>query len=184
MKNLIAFVLLGSMLSPFVVNGQDEGETVYAKEITPEDTPEPIKEALQKDFPEAVKDIHYYMVPDKMVGSEWSEAMKQDMKTGDNDYYKVEMKGKGGGYVYGLYNQDGELEILKMEAYDFKIPEKITTHATTGKYEGYKIKSQRYSCYKVIDKRTNTEYVQLDIEKGNDSKTLIYTMTGDFVREK
>jgi len=182
MKTLTAFILLGLLYSPFIVKSQNE--KIYAKKISPNETPEAIKEALKKDFPDAIKDIQYYMVPKNMVDSEWGVAMKEEAKSGDKSYYTVEMKGEGGGFVYGLYNQDGELEVLKMEAHDFKLPAEIVTHATTGDYAGYKIQSQKYSCYKVVDKRTNTEYVQVETKKGNDTKVLYYTPAGEFIREK
>jgi hypothetical protein len=182
MKMLSAFILLGLLSSPFVTMSQDE--TLYAKQITPEETPEAIKEALKKDFPDAIKDIHYYMVPENMVDSEWGVAMQESAQKGEGGYYTVQMKGKGGGYVYGLYNSDGELEVMKMEANDFKLPEEITTHATTGEYEGYEIQSQKYKCYKVIDKRTNKEYVQVEVKKGDSEKTLYYSPEGEFIREK
>jgi hypothetical protein len=182
MKNLTAIVLLGLLCCPFVTKSQDE--KIYAKQITPAETPEAIKDALKKDFPDAIKDIHYYMVPDKMVNSEWGVAMSESVNAGDKEYYTVEMKGKGGGFVYGLYNKNGELEVMKMEAKDFKLPDAIVKHATSGDYQGYKIQSQKYSCYKVVDKRTNTEYVQVETKKGNDTKVLYYTPKGDFIREK
>lgn len=182
MKNVTAIVLLGLLCSPFVMKSQDE--KIYAKQITSDETPEAIKEALKKDFPDAIKDIQYYMVPDNMVSSEWGVAMSESVDTGEKEYYTVEMKGKGGGFVYGLYNRQGELEVMKMEAKDFKLPQEIVTHATTGQYKGYKIQSQKYSCYKVIDKRTNTEYVQVETKKGNDTKVLYYTPKGEFIREK
>jgi len=182
MKTLIAVILMALVYSPFVTKSQDE--RLYAKQISPSETPEAIKEALKKDFPDAIKDIHYYMVPGNMVNSEWGVAMNESMKKGDNDYYTVELKGEGGGFVYGLYNKDGELEVMKMEANNFDLPAEVTTHATSGKYEGYEIQSQKYKCYKVIDKRTNTEYVQVEIKKDNDVKVLYYTPKGEFIREK
>jgi hypothetical protein len=181
-KTLTAFILLGLVYSPIVTKSQDE--SIYAKEITPAEAPEAIKEALKKDFPDAIKDIQYYMVPENMVDSEWGVAMKEDMKGSDNDYYAVQLKGSGGGFVYGLYNKKGELEVLKMEANDFELPEKMVTHATTGDYEGYEIQSQKYKCYKVIDKRTNDEYVKLEVKKGDVTKELYYTPAGDFIHEK
>jgi hypothetical protein len=182
MKTLTAFFLLGMLCSPFVTMSQDE--RLYAKEISPDETPDAIKEALKKDFPNAIKDIQYYMVPDNMVNSEWGVAMNESVQKGNSDYYTVEMKGSGGGFVYGLYNKNGELEVMKMEANDFDLPKEIVTHATSGSYEGYEIQSQKYKCYKVVDKRTNTEYVQVEVKKDNDTKTLYYTPQGAFIREK
>jgi hypothetical protein len=182
MKKLTAFIVLALMYCPFVTQSQDE--TLYAKEITPAETPEAIKEALKKDFPDAIKDIHYYMVPENMLESEWGVAMKENMKTNNSNYYTVQLKGAGGGFVYGLYNADGELEVMKMEANDFELPEKMVAHATSGENEGYEIHSQKYKCYKVIDKRTNDEYVQLEVKKGDDIKTLYYSPAGDFIEEK
>lgn len=182
MKTLTTFILLGLLFSPFISKSQNE--KIYAKQITPGETPEPIKEALKKDFPDAVKDIQYYMVPENMVDSEWGVAMKESSKSGDKSYYTVEMKGKGGGFVYGLYNQDGELEVMKMEANDFELPKQVVTHATTGEYQGYKIQTKKYKCYKVIDQRTKDEYVQVETKKGNDTKTLYYSLAGDFIKEK
>lgn len=182
MKTLTAFILLGLLYSPFIAKSQDE--RIYAKQISPDETPPAVKEALKKDFPDAIKDIQYFMVPKNMVNSEWGVAMSESMKSGDKDYYTVEMKGEGGGFVYGLYNKDGELEVMKMEANDFALPKEIVTHATSGEYKGYKIQSQKYKCYKVIDKRTNTEYVQVETKKGDDTKTLYYTPKGEFIREK
>ena len=182
MKKLTAIILLGLVVGPFVAMSQDE--TIYAKRISPDETPEAIKDALKKDFPQAVEDIQYYMVPDNMVDSEWGVAMSEKVKKGEKDYYTVQLKGEGGGFVYGLYNKDGELEVLKMEAREFQLPDAIVTHATTGKYEGYEIQSQKYKAYKVIDKRTDKEYVQVEVKKGNKTKTLYYTPEGQFIREK
>jgi len=182
MKTLTAIILLGLFCSPFVTKGQDD--RLYSKKISPEETPPAIKEALKKDFPEAVKDIHYYMVPENIANSEWGTAMNESVKRGDSEYYEVEMKGSGGGFVYGLYNKNGELEVMKMEANEFDLPKEVVTHATSGKYEGYEIQSQKYKCYKVVDKRTNDEYVQVEVKKGNDTKTLYYTPKGEFIQEK
>ena len=110
--------------------------------------------------------------------------MKESVKKGEGEYYTVEMKGSGGGFVYGLYNSKGELEVMKMEANDFVLPKEIVTHATTGEYAGYQIQTQKYKCYKVIDKRTNDEYVQVEVKKGDDVKTLYYTPQGRFIHEK
>ncbi len=123
MKTLTAFILLGLLYSPFVTKSQDE--RLYAKKISPDETPEAIKEALKKDFPDAIKDIQYYMVPENMVDSEWGAAMNESVKRGDSEYYTVEMKGSGGGFVYGLYNKNGELEVMKMEANEFDLPKEI-----------------------------------------------------------
>ena len=182
MKTLSAFILLGLLYSPFVTNSQDD--RLYSKQISPDETPAAIKEALKKDFPEAIKDIQYYMAPENIATSEWGGAMNEGVKKGDDDYYTVEMKGSGGGFVYGLYNKNGELEVLKMEANEFDLPKEIITHATSGTYEGYEIQSQRYKCYKVVDKRTKTEYVEVEVMKDNDTKTLYYTPQGAFIREK
>ena len=182
MKTLSAFILLALLYSPFLTMSQDQ--EIYAKEISSEETPEAIKEALKKDFPDALKDIHYYMAPENILDSEWGGAMKEEMEHSDKDYYTVQLKGEGGGFVYGLYNKDGELEEMKMEANEFELPEKMVTHATSGKYEGYEIQSQKYKCYKVIDKQTKTEFVQLEVKKGNDTKVLYYHPDGEFIREK
>ena len=122
MKTLTAFLLMALVYSPFVTKSQDD--RLYSKQITPEETPPAIKEALKKDFPDAVKDIHYYMVPENMANSEWGAAINESVKRGDNEYYEVEMKGSGGGFVYGLYNKDGQLEIMKMEAMSSIFPRK------------------------------------------------------------
>src|SRR6187431_1458823 len=105
MKTLTAFLLMALVYSPFLTKGQDD--RLYSKQITPEETPPAIKEALKKDFPDAIKDIHYYMVPENMLDSEWGVAMKESMKQNHSNYYTVQLKGAGGGFVYGLYNADG-----------------------------------------------------------------------------
>jgi hypothetical protein len=174
--------MIALLCCPFITKSQDE--TLYTKQITPDETPQAVKEALKKDFPEAVADIQFYMVPDNIVDSEWGALMSEKVAEGDNQYYEVKLKGSGGGFVYGLYNRNGELEVLKMEALDFEIPENIRTHATTGKYEGYEVQSQKYSCHKVIDKRTNNEFVEVQVKKGDDTKTLVYRLNGDFIKEK
>jgi hypothetical protein len=65
-----------------------------------------------------------------------------------------------------------------------KLPSNITTAATTGDYEGYQIKSNKYKCMKVVDKRTEKEYFEVNVVKGKDKKTLFFTPEGDFIKEK
>lgn len=181
MKTVTTLTLLLLVTGCFT---QAQDVTIYAKKISPTETPQEIKEALKKDFPENAEAVKYYMFPENMVDSEWSVALDEHLKAGENDHYAVKLKGKKGGYVYGLYNKDGELEVLKMEAVDFVMPPAITTAATTGEYEGYKIKSNKYKCYKVLNKKTNKEYIQVEVAKGKDIKTLYFTPAGEFIREK
>ena len=48
MKTLTAIILLGLVFGPFLAKSQDE--TIYAKKISPDETPDAIKEALKKRF--------------------------------------------------------------------------------------------------------------------------------------
>ena len=183
MKNTkTAISLLLYCMASYCACAQDV--TVYAKKISEGETPTAIKEALKKDFPDNAEAIKYYMFPENLVESEWGVALDESVKTQENNYYTVRLKGKKGGYIYGLYNKDGELEVLKIEAIDFALPSEIVKAATTGTYEGYAIKSNKYRCYKVVDKKKNKEYIEVEIEKGKEAKTLYFTPEGQFIKEK
>lgn len=186
MKKLGVSILIGVFVSSFyLASAQNEDDAIlYSKKITSEDTPQAVKDALKKDFPDAVEDIKYFMVPENIVESEWGAAMKESLKEGEGSHYTVQVKGKGGGYVYGLYNSKGDLEVLKMEAHDFELPAEVVKAATSGKYEGYEIKSQKYKSYKIVDKRTEEEYIQVNVEKGDDKKILYFSTDGQLVKEK
>lgn len=70
-----------------------------------------------------------------------------------------------------------------MEAVDFALPRAIATAATSGDYEGYQIKSNKYKCIQVIDKKSNKEYVEVVVAKGKKTKTLYFTPEGEFIKE-
>lgn len=157
--------------------------TVYAKKISQEETPPAIVEALKKDFPDNADDIMYYLYPENKGVEDWRVALDSAVKQGDSEQYAVKLKGKKGGYVYGLYNKDGELQVLKIEAIDFALPPAIAKAATTGDYEGYHIKSNKYKCIQVVDKKSNKEYVQVVVAKGKKTKNLFFTPEGEFIKE-
>jgi hypothetical protein len=182
MKKVNTIIII-VLLATATANAQEE-VTLYAKKVPEGETPQAIVDAVKKDFPESAQAVQYYLNPDEMVDSEWGQALHEKIREGNHEYYTVQMKGSNGGYIYGLYDSEGELEVLKMEANNFALPQNIVTASTTGRYEGYKITSNKYKCYKVIDKRTNDEYIQVEIEKGKDNKTLFYTAQGEFIKEK
>jgi hypothetical protein len=157
--------------------------TVYAKKISEEETPKAIVEALKKDFPDNAGDVKYYLYPGNKVADDWRIALDSMILQGGADQYTVKLKGKKGGYIYGLYNKEGELEVLKMEAIDFALPPSIAEAATSGEYEGYRIKSNKYKCIQVLDKKSNKEYVQVVVAKGKKTKNLYFTPEGEFIKE-
>jgi hypothetical protein len=182
MKNTVLFII-ATMMAIGIASAQDE-VTIYAKKVSSGETPPAIVEAVKKDFPDNADAIKVYLNPENMVDSEWGAALDKKISEGEHSYYTVKMKGKKGGYIYGLYDGNGVLKVLKMEAVDFVLPAEIVTASTTGKYEGYKIKGNKYKCYKVLDKSTNKEYVQVEIARGKDKKTLYFTPQGEFIKEK
>src|SRR5690606_32021232 len=98
------------------------------------------------------------------------------------DHYSVLVKGKKGGYAYGLYDKDGELKSMKIVAIDFELPPSIRTVATTGKYAGYTISSDKF--VKILDQRKDKEYVVVRVEKGSDKRKLYFSPDGKLIKEK
>ena len=92
------------------------------------------------------------------------------------------LKGKKGGYVYGLYDKDGNLKKMKLLANDFALPSNIRTAATSGSYSGYEIESDKF--VKVIDKKTDKQYVEVVVSKGRDKRKLYFDPNGKFIKEK
>lgn len=182
MKTICTLIVISAIAIQYAAAQQDV--TVYAKKISADETPQAVKDALKKDFPDNAEAIKYYMFPENMVDSEWGVALNEQLKKGDHEFYTVKLKGKKGGYIYGLYNSKGELIELKMEAIDFALPENIASAATSGQYEGYKITGNKYKCYKVVNKESNKEYIQVEVAKGKDKKTLYFTPQGEFIKEK
>jgi hypothetical protein len=84
--------------------------------------------------------------------------------------------------VYGLYNKDGDLQKMKVLANDIALPESITKAATSGNYDGYDIKSDKY--VKVVNAKSNREYVEVMVEKGSDKKKLYFDTQGNLIKEK
>jgi hypothetical protein len=182
MKNTIVFIL-ASILAHLNLYGRDD-ITMYAKKVAPGETPPAVMDAVNKDFPQNVEAIKVYLNPENMVDTEWGAELNEKIKEGGKAYYTIKMKGEKGGFVYGPYDSNGQLKVMKIEANDVVLPPAIVTAATSGTYEGYQIKSNKYKCYQVIDKNTNKEYVQVSIEKGKDKKTLFFTPSGEFVKDK
>src|SRR5688500_7433020 len=98
------------------------------------------------------------------------------------DHYTVMLKGEKGGYIYGLYNKDGDLQKMKVLAKDFALPATVSKAATSGNYEGYAIKSDKY--VKMVDKKSNREYVEVVVGNGGETKRLYFDTKGNFIKEK
>ena len=71
---------------------------------------------------------------------------------------------------------------MKVSANDVALPETISKEATSGNYEGYAIKSDKY--VKVVDKKSNREYVEVVGGKDSDTKKLYFDTKGNFIKEK
>ncbi|HTF21997.1 MAG TPA: hypothetical protein VK658_28145 [Chryseolinea sp.] len=154
--------------------------TVDAKEVSAKTVPSEVVAAVEKDF--AGHDVLvYYMLAGKHVDSEWSVTGddKRNSKT-EVDYYTVSLKGKNGSYIYGLYAKDGTLLKMKVLEKDFELPASIRTAATSGDFSGYTIKSDRF--VKVVDKKTDKEYVEVVVEKGGKAKKLYFDTQGNLIK--
>lgn len=156
--------------------------TVNAKKITEKETSIEVVAAVQRDFPyQAV--LEYYFFPADRIESEWSVTQADSLKLEKSGvYYTVLLKGKRPGYIYGLYNKEGELQMLKILFLDFaNLPSHIRTAATSGDYEGYKIVADKY--IKIIRITPKKEYLQVAVEKGSSYKTLVFTSEGEILKE-
>lgn len=158
--------------------------TIYSKKVSAGETPAAIVEAVKKDFPDNTAAVQYYLNSGEMVDTEWGQALEKKIREGNHEYYTVRLKGKKGGFIYCLYDNEGQLKVLKIEGVDLKLPPNIATAATSGDYAGYQITSNKYKCLKVVDKRTEKEYFQVNVVKGKDKKTLFFTPEGEFIKEK
>jgi hypothetical protein len=180
MKKLFAIILVSV---GFNVQAQEkELFTIDAKPISPQAIPSDVMESIKQDFP-GNEVVEYYLLAADKVNPEWAVVMEDNLQPTDEvDHYTVMLKGKKGGYVYGLYNKDGDLQKMKVLANNFALPETISTAATSGNYEGYAIKSDKY--VKMVDKKSNREYVEVMVEKGDDKKKLYFDTKGNLIKEK
>lgn len=180
MKKLSAMLLA---LAGFNVQAQEtELFTIDAKKVSSETIPTEILAAVKSDFP-GNDVIDYYLLPAEKVSNEWDVTVNDHLKSGEDvDHYTVMLKGKKGGYVYGLYNKEGDLESMKVLAKDFALPSAIQTAATSGEYSGYAIKSDKY--VKVVNAKTDKEYVEVVVAKDGKNKKLYFDSNGKFVKEK
>jgi hypothetical protein len=156
--------------------------TVDAKEVSTKTVPQEVLVAVEKDFP-GHDALVYYMLEGKHVEKEWAVTVddKQNSRT-EVDYYTVSLKGKKGGYIYGLYGKDGKLLKMKVLEKDFELPASIRTAATTGDYSGYAIKSDKF--VKVVDKKTDKSYVEVVVEKDGKKKKLFFDAEGNMIKGK
>ena len=156
--------------------------TVDAKPISQQAIPADVVESVKKDFP-GNDVIDYYLLAAEKVNPEWAVTVDDHSKANDElDHYTVMLKGKKGGYVYGLYDKEGNLEKMKLLANDFALPSNIRSAATSGSYSGYEIKSDKF--VKVVDRKTNKQYVEVVVAKGRDTKKLYFDPKGKFIKEK
>src|SRR5688572_9835273 len=116
MKKLFAIIL---SLVGFNVQAQEkELFTIDAKPISPQAIPSDVMESIKQDFP-GNEVVEYYLLSADKVDPEWAVVMEDNLKPTDQvDHYTVMLKGKKGGYVYGLYNKDGDLQKMKVLAND------------------------------------------------------------------
>jgi hypothetical protein len=143
---------------------------VDAKRISSQAIPADVVESVKKDFP-GNDVIDYYLLAAEKVNPEWAVTVDDHSAATDEiDHYTVMLKGKKGGYVYGLYDKEGNLEKMKLPAKDFALPSNIRSAATSGSYSGYEIKSDKF--VKVVDRKTDKRYVEVVVAKGGDTKKL------------
>jgi hypothetical protein len=180
MKKLFAIVLA---IVGFDVQAQEkELFTIDAKPISSQQMPSDVVESIKQDFP-GNEVVEYYLLSADKVDPEWAVVMEDNLKPTDQvDHYTVMLKGKKGGYVYGLYNKDGDLKKMKVLANDVALPASISEAATSGNYDGYSIKSDKY--VKMVDNKNNREYVEVTVEKGGDKKKLYFDPKGNLIKEK
>ena len=156
--------------------------TIDAKPISPQAIPSDVMESIKQDFP-GNEVVEYYLLTADKVNPEWAVVVEDNLQSTDQvDHYTVMLKGKKGGYIYGLYNKDGDLQKMKILAKDFALPETISKAATSGNYDGYAIKSDKY--VKMVDKKSNREYVEVMVEKGGDKKKLYFDTEGNLIKKK
>ena len=156
--------------------------TIDAKQVSLQTVPSEVLVAVERDFP-GNDVMDYYLLEGNKVNSEWAVSVDDNLKASDEvDHYTVMLKGKKGGYIYGLYNKDGELQKMKVLAKDFALPSSIQTAATSGSYSGYAIKSDKY--VKVLDRKTDKEYVEVVVAKDGKTKKLYFDPQGKLMKEK
>ena len=180
MKKLFTIVLA---IAGFDIQAQEEKVfTIDAKPISAQEMPEDVMQSIQQDFP-GNEVVEYYLLAADKVDPEWAVVMEDHLEASEQvDHYTFMLKGKKGGYVYGLYNRDGDLQKMKVLANDVALPATISKEATSGNYEGYAIKSDKY--VKVVDKKSNREYVEVVVGKDSDTKKLYFDTKGNFIKEK
>jgi predicted RND superfamily exporter protein len=180
MKKLFTIILA---FVGFGLQAQEEKVfTIDAKAISAQEMPKEVMKSIQQDFPgnDVVK---YYLLAADKVDPEWAVVMEDNLEPTDQvDHYTVMLKGKKGGYIYGLYNKEGDLQKMKVLANDLALPPTISKAATSGNYEGYAIKSDKY--VKMVDKKSNREYVEVVVGKDRDTKKLYFDTQGNFIKEK
>ena len=178
MKKLLVVILALAWLNTRAQ--EKELFTIDAKEISTKTVPQEVVVAVEKDFP-GHDVLVYYMLAGKHVESEWAVTMddKRNSKS-DVDYYTVSLKGKNGGYAYGLYGKDGTLHKMKILEKDFELPASIRSAATSGDYSGYAIKSDKF--VKVVNKKTDKSYVEVVVEKDGKKKKLFFDAQGNMIK--
>lgn len=180
MKNLFVILFMWAGCAAYA---QDEVlVSIDAKRVTPSEIPPSVIEALKKDFP-SMEVMEYYLFPSGKINSEWSVTEEDNLESGDvPDHYNILIKGTKGGYVNALYDKNGELKTMKILALDFALPASIRTAATTGKYAGYQIKSDKF--VRVVNKKKEKEYIEVVVAKANSTKKLYFTPDGKLMKEK
>jgi hypothetical protein len=180
MKTQIALLFL---IAPYGLYAQEKNVfSLDAKKISQTETPVTVLQAVSADFP-ASEVIDYYLYDDNLVSSEWVVTEDDKMQPDTNlDYYSVLIKGKDGGYAYGLYDKNGKLMSMKLIAENFALPPAVASAATTGKYAGYKVKSDKF--VRIVHRKTDKEYLEVLVEKGNDVKKLYFSPDGKLIKAK
>ncbi|MEJ1238414.1 hypothetical protein WBG78_09805 [Chryseolinea sp. T2] len=180
MKRKIAVLVL--MLPYALLAQQTNVFSVDAKKISQSETPVTVVEAVKTDFP-GNEIIDYYLYDDDLVNTEWAVTTEDNIEPDQAiDHYSVLLKGKNGGYAYGLYDKNGKLKSVKVVALNFALPAAIRNNATTGKYSGYTIKSDKF--VRVVNRKNDKEYLEVSVEKGSDKKKLYFSPEGDLIKEK
>ena len=180
MKKLLTMIVA---IAGFEIQAQEEKVFIIdAKPIAAQEMPTDVMQSIQQDFP-GNEVVEYYLLAADKVDPEWAVVMEDNLEANDQvDHYTVMLQGKNGGFVYGLYNKDGDLQKMKVLANDLSLPPPISEAATSGNYEGYAIKSDKY--VKVVDKKSNREYVEVVVGKDSETKKLYFDTKGNFIKEK
>lgn len=145
------------------------------------DIPPVVIKAAQDLF-EGSTQLKWGVFPYEFKNYGWSVIKDKDLPTGPVDQYEIFMKTSNGSDAFAVFKANGDLVRCRLMDKKVALPGSIQVAIGKSQYKDWKIRDDKELV--TGSKGKVVEHYIVRLEKGNQKKTLYYTINGDLLTNK